>query len=96
MFALALVASFFATLSLVLPANLSAGSQTSLCPWNGVPNADNFTLLAVFKADNNVQKSLVLGSAVEPSFSSLARIGVFFHSSLRNDHADVLLYHAER
>ena len=75
MFALPLVASFFATLSLVSLAG--AGSQTPLCPWNGVPNANNFTLLAVFKTDDNVQKPLVLGSTIAPSFSSLAWIGVF-------------------
>jgi hypothetical protein len=75
MFTLPLVASFFVTLALVSLA--SAGSQTPRCPWNGVPNANNFTLLAIFKTENNIQKPLVLGSTIEPGFSSLAWIGVF-------------------
>jgi hypothetical protein len=73
MLALALIALFLATPSLASP----VGRQTSLCPWNGVPNANNFTLLAVFKTDTSIQKPLALGSSVFPGFSSLAWLGVF-------------------
>jgi hypothetical protein len=96
MFALPLVASFFATLSLPVVSLTIAGRQTPLCPWNGVPNANNFTLLAVFKTDDNVEKPLALGSTIEPGFGSLAWIGVFSPPSLRDDHADASLYHTER
>ena len=67
-----LVASFLATLSLASP----VARQTSLCPWNGVPNASNFTLLSVSKADNSVQKPLALGSNGLPAPSSVAWLGV--------------------
>jgi hypothetical protein len=67
MFALAFIALSLSTLSLASPA-IVGRDQTPLCPWNGVPDANNFTLLAVFKTDFNVQKPLAL--------SSLAWIGV--------------------
>ena len=73
MFTVALFASFLATFSLVS----TLGRQTSLCPWNGIANADNFTLLAVFKADNGIREPLALGSNGLPGPSSLAWLGVF-------------------
>lgn len=78
MLALAFVALSMSTLSLASPAIVGRG-QTPLCPWNGIPDANSFTLLAVFKADSNVQKPLAL--------SSLAWIGVrpLIHSYLRSD-----------
>lgn len=70
MFTLAiLVASFLATLSLSSP----LARQTSVCPWNGVPNASNFTLLSVSKAETGVQKPLALGSNGHPA--SVAWLG---------------------
>lgn len=69
--ALAFFASFLATFSLASP----PGRQTSLCPWNGIANADNFTLLAVFKTDNHIREPLALGSNGLPDPSSLARLG---------------------
>ena len=50
------VASFFATLSLAS----HIGRRQSACPSNGVPNASNFTLLAVVKSDTNIQKQLAV------------------------------------
>jgi hypothetical protein len=66
-------ASFLATFSL---ASL-LGRQASHCPWNGVANADNFTLLAVLKTDNGIREPLALGSNGLPCPSSLAWLGVF-------------------
>jgi len=54
-----------ATFSLASPMR----RQTSLCPWNGIPDAANFTLLAVFKSNNSIQKPLAVGL---PDPSSLA------------------------
>jgi len=71
MFTMALFASFLATFSLASP----QGRQTSLCPWNGIANADNFTLLAVFKTDNRTREPLALGSNGLPDPSSLAWLG---------------------
>jgi len=78
MFALAFVALSLSTLSLASPA-IVGRDQTPLFPWNGVPDANNFTLLAVFKKDSNVQKPLALGS--------LAWIGVrpLLHPYLRSN-----------
>ncbi|KAH9976075.1 hypothetical protein BJV74DRAFT_172645 [Russula compacta] len=46
-----------------------------LCPWNGVVDASNFTLLAVFKTDASIQKPLALGSDDLPGHSSFASLG---------------------
>jgi len=73
MFSMAFFASFLATFSL---ASL-LGRQTSHCPWNGIADADNFTLLAVFKTDNGIREPLALGSNGLPDPSSLAWLGVF-------------------
>jgi hypothetical protein len=85
MFTIPLFASFLATFSLASP----LGRQTTLCPWNGVPNADNFTLLAVFKTDNSIRKPLALGSNGPPDPSPLSLLGVFMLLFLRNDGADM-------
>ncbi|KAH9059076.1 hypothetical protein EDB87DRAFT_1685025 [Lactarius vividus] len=71
MFPLALVTSLLAALSLASP----VVRQTPVCPWNGVPNASNFTLLSVSRADNSVRKPLALGSNGLPSPSSAAWLG---------------------
>jgi hypothetical protein len=85
MFTMAFFASFLVTFSLASP----LGRQTSLCPWNGITNADNFTLLAVFKTDNNIREPLALGSNGLPDPSSLALLGVFMLLFLRNDGANM-------
>ena len=72
--------SFLAILLLSSLATLSFASpvarQTSLCPWNGVPDASNFTLLSVSKADASIQKTLALGLNGLPAPSSVAWLGV--------------------
>jgi len=73
MFSLAFIASFLATLSLASPAE----RQTSLCPWNGVPDANNFTLLAVSKSDTKIRKPLAIGSNVSSYSSNYAWLGVY-------------------
>jgi hypothetical protein len=85
MFTMAFFASFLVTFSLASP----LGRQKSLCPWNGITNADNFTLLAVFKTDNGIREPLALGSNGLPDPSSLAWLGVFMLLILRNDGADM-------
>lgn len=87
MFTMAFFASFIATFSLPLASPL--GRQTSLCPWNGISNADNFTLLAVFKTDSGTREPLALGSNGLPNPSSLAWLGVFMLLFLRNDSANM-------
>ena len=82
---MALFASFLATFSLAAP----LGRQTALCPWNGIANAGNFTLLAVFKTDNHIREPLALGSNGLPDPSSLAWLGVFMLLFLRFDGANV-------
>ena len=73
MFIMALFALFLPTFSLASPLE----RQTSLCPWNGVKNADNFTLLAVFKADNGrIREPLALGSNGLPNPSCVSWLGV--------------------
>jgi len=69
-----LAASFLATLSLASPTNVAQQTlrQTSLCPWNGVPNASNFTLLSVSKADTGFQRPLALWF---PVLSAVAFLG---------------------
>jgi hypothetical protein len=67
-----LVISFLATLSLASP----VARQMGLCPWNGTPNASNFTLVSVSKVDNSDQKSLALGLN-GLSDSSMAWLEVF-------------------
>jgi hypothetical protein len=84
MFTMALFASYLATFSLASP----QGRQTSLCPWNGIANADNFTLLAVFKTDNAIREPLALGSNALPD-PDLAWLGVFTPLFLRNDGANM-------
>ena len=76
-----LVASFLAALTLASP----VARQASICPWNGVPNASNFTLLSVSKTETSVQKPLALGLNGLPAPSSVAWLGVFtpFFWSLR-------------
>ena len=86
MFAVAFLASFLATFSLASP----LGRQTSLCPWNGIANANNFTLLAVFKTDNAIREPLALGSNGLPGPGSLTWLGVFTLLFLRNDGANML------
>jgi hypothetical protein len=81
MLTMALFASILATFSLAS----ALGSQTPPCPWNGVANADNFTLLAVFKTDNGTREPLALGSNGLPDPSSLAWLGVLIPLFLRND-----------
>jgi len=83
---MALIASFLAVFSPASPVEY----QTSGCPWNGVANADNFTLLAVFKTDNAIRKSLALGSNGQPDPSSLAWLGVFMLPFFRSDGANML------
>jgi hypothetical protein len=78
MFSLALITSFLITLSLAAP----AARQTSLCPSNGVPDANKFTLLAVSKTDTNIQKPLALGLDDEPTYVPLGWIGVLSQPSL--------------
>ncbi|KAI0306115.1 hypothetical protein B0F90DRAFT_1696130 [Multifurca ochricompacta] len=56
MFLVTFVASSFAMLSLASP----VGRQTAVCPWNGVPNASNFVLLAVSRVDTSIRKPLAL------------------------------------
>jgi len=73
MFALAFIALSLATLALASPVE----RQTSLCPWNGVPDASNFTLLAAFKSDNNIRKPLAIGSNVLSNSSDYAWLGVY-------------------
>jgi hypothetical protein len=68
-----IVAFSLATLILASP----VARQASLCPWNGVPNASNFTLLSVSKTETSVQKPLALGSNGLPAPSSVAWLGVF-------------------
>jgi hypothetical protein len=85
MFTMAFFASFLATFSLASP----PGRQTSLCPWNGIANAHNFTLLAVFKKDNGIREPLALGSNGLSDPTSLAWLGVFTLLFLRNDGANV-------
>jgi hypothetical protein len=85
MFTMAFFALFIATFSLASP----LGRQTSLCPWNGITNADNFTLLAVFKTDNGTREPLALGSNGLPNPSSLAWLGVFMLLFLRKDSANM-------
>ena len=79
MFAVAFIASFLATLSLAL----SGGSPMHLCPWNGVADASNFTLLAVFKTDASIQKPLALRSG-DLGHSSFASLGVCILPFLQN------------
>ena len=67
-----LMVSFLATLSLASP----VVRQTTLCPWDGTPNASNFTLLSVSKANTSVQKPLALGSNGYPTLSSETWLGV--------------------
>jgi hypothetical protein len=81
-------ASFLATFALAS----SLGLQTSPCPWNGVANADNFTLLAVFKTDNGIREPLALGSNGQSNPSSLAWLGVFKLLFLRNDGPNMPFY----
>ncbi|KAH9166036.1 hypothetical protein EDB89DRAFT_259404 [Lactarius sanguifluus] len=66
-----IVTSLLAALSSASP----VARQAPVCPWNGVPNASNFTLLSVSKADNSVRKPLALGSNGLPSPSSAAWLG---------------------
>jgi hypothetical protein len=66
-----IVAFSLATLILASP----VARQASLCPWNGVPNASNFTLLSVSKTETSVQKPLALGSNGLPAPSSVAWLG---------------------
>ncbi|KAI9453021.1 hypothetical protein BJY52DRAFT_1290936 [Lactarius psammicola] len=74
MFPLAiLVAPFLATLSLASP--VARQTSQSLCPWNGVPNTSNFTLVSVSKADSSIQKSLALGSNGLPPPRSVGWLG---------------------
>ena len=56
--------TFFFALFLLATSSLASPpeNQTPHCPWNGVANADNFTLLAVFKTDNGTREPLALGS----------------------------------
>ena len=68
----AVVVCLLATLSLASPAT----QQTFFCPWNGVPNSSNFTLLSVSKADTSIQKPLALGSNGLPAPSYVAWLGV--------------------
>ena len=76
-----LILSFLATLSLASP----VAQQTTLCPWNGTPNASNFTLLSVSTADTSVQKPLALGSNGYsiPSSETLLGVSTFFFRLLR-------------
>jgi len=69
--AIILVVSFLATLTLASP----VARQASLCPWNGVPNASNFTLLSVSRTDTSVQKPLALGLAAHSSVAWLGSAG---------------------
>ncbi len=80
MFTMAFFASFLATFSLAS----RLGRETSHCPWNGIANAHNFTLLAVFKPDNGIREPLALGSNGLPNPSCLAWLGVFMLLFLRN------------
>jgi hypothetical protein len=88
MFTMAFFASFLATFTLASPLE----RQTSLCPWNGIASADNFTLLAVFKTDHSIREPLALGSNGLPDPSSLAWLGVFMLLFLRNDSANMPIY----
>ena len=72
MLPLAFIASFLTALSLASPAE----RQTPLCPWNGVPDADDFTLLAVSKSNTNIRKPLAIGSNVSSYSSNYAELGV--------------------
>jgi hypothetical protein len=85
MFTMAFFASFLATFSLAS----SLGPQTSPCPWNSVTNADNFTLLAVFKTDNGIREPLALGSNGPSDPSCLAWLGVFMLLFILNDDANM-------
>ena len=73
MFALAFIALFLAALSLASPTE----RQTSLCPSNGVPDANNFTLLAAFKSNTTIQKPLAIGLDVSSYSSNYAWLGVY-------------------
>jgi hypothetical protein len=75
MFVLAFVASSLATLTLASPQSPKE-RQTPLCPWNGVPDANNFTLLATSKSDTNIQKPLAIASDALSNSSDYAWLGV--------------------
>jgi hypothetical protein len=69
---------FFASFLVTFTLASSMGARSSPCPWNSVTNADNFTLLAVYKTDNGIREPLALGSNGLPNPSSLAWLGVFY------------------
>ena len=89
MFTFALVASFFATLSLAS----HVGRQQSACPSNGVKNASNFTLLAVVKSDTKIQKPLAIKL---PSIPETTWLAVFIPSFIQSDRGNELCTDAER
>ncbi|KAI0251718.1 hypothetical protein BJV78DRAFT_1154142 [Lactifluus subvellereus] len=70
MFIFALVAPFFATLSLA--SHVGRQQPASACPSNGVLNTGNFTLHAVAKSNASVQKSLAIPIPGVPVPSYLA------------------------
>ena len=76
-----LVASFLATLSLGSP----VARQTSLCSFASVPNASNFTLLAVSIADTSVQTPLALGLPTPYSTVPVIGVIVFFGGDFLGD-----------
>ncbi|KAI0268357.1 hypothetical protein BC834DRAFT_968546 [Gloeopeniophorella convolvens] len=49
--------------------------QTATCPWNGVPNESNFTLLAVYDSDNSIRKPLALGMNGLPASTVVSWLG---------------------